>query len=66
MKPNKYIEEWGVRREHIENEFRCGLCSQTRVRAALSYAFVDQLCRLFTHFISLLGTAAAPEGEFSR
>ena len=22
VKPNKYIEEWGVRREHIENEFR--------------------------------------------
>lgn len=23
VKPNKYVEEWGVRREHIENEFRC-------------------------------------------
>lgn len=22
VKPNKYVEEWGVRREHIENEFR--------------------------------------------
>lgn len=24
VKPNKYIEEWGTRREHIEKEFRCG------------------------------------------
>lgn len=22
VKPNKFVEEWGVRREHIENEFR--------------------------------------------
>lgn len=22
MKPNKHIEDWAVRREHIENEFR--------------------------------------------
>lgn len=22
VKPNKYVEDWGVRREHIENEFR--------------------------------------------
>ena len=33
VKPNKYVEDWGVRREHIENEFRwvlqlsCVACS---------------------------------------
>lgn len=27
VKPNKYVEEWGTRREHVENEFRCGLCN---------------------------------------
>ncbi|EFN51950.1 hypothetical protein CHLNCDRAFT_139616 [Chlorella variabilis] len=22
VKPNKFVEEWGTRREHVENEFR--------------------------------------------